>query len=114
MDSCIFCRIARKEVPSKTVYEDDQVLAFHDLDPKAPVHVLIIPKAHIASHNEVTEENSGVFAHIAARIPALAETLKVKASGYRVVVNCGSDGAQSVGHLHYHLLGGRKMGWPPG
>lgn len=112
MADCIFCKIAAGEIPSNKVYEDGQVLAFHDLDPQAPVHVLVIPKAHIASAAEITAENSGVVAHIFEVIAKLAGELGLE-KGFRVVNNCGEDGMQSVQHLHFHLLGKRKMGWPP-
>ncbi|MBM7581818.1 histidine triad (HIT) family protein [Caldicoprobacter guelmensis] len=114
MDDCIFCKIVSKQIPSRIVYEDDSILAFHDIDPKAPVHVLVIPKQHISSINEVTQENSQVIAHIFATMPRIAQQLGVKDSGYRVVVNCGKDAGQAVNHLHYHLLGGRSLTWPPG
>ncbi|MFU0799702.1 MAG: histidine triad nucleotide-binding protein [Xylanivirga thermophila] len=114
MDDCIFCKIANKEIPSKIVYEDDKVVAFNDIDPKAPVHVLIIPKEHIPSPNHINSGNSTVSAHIASIIPKLAKQFDIYDSGYRVVVNCGKDGGQTVGHLHYHLLGGRNLDWPPG
>lgn len=114
MDDCIFCKIVNRQIPSRIVYEDDSILAFHDIDPKAPVHVLVIPKQHISSINEVTQENSQVIAHIFATMPRIAQQLGVKDSGYRVVVNCGKDAGQAVNHLHYHLLGGRSLTWPPG
>ncbi|MDN5277123.1 MAG: histidine triad family protein [Clostridiales bacterium] len=114
MDDCIFCRIVDKQIPSRIVYEDDSILAFHDIDPKAPVHVLVIPKQHIPSINEVTQENSQVIAHIFATMPKIAQQLGIKDSGYRVVVNCGKDAGQAVNHLHYHVLGGRSLTWPPG
>lgn len=114
MDDCIFCKIVSRQIPSRIVYEDDSILAFHDIDPKAPVHVLVIPKQHISSINEVTQENSHVIAHIFATMPRIAQQLGVKDSGYRVVVNCGKDAGQAVNHLHYHLLGGRSLTWPPG
>ncbi|MCM8899833.1 histidine triad nucleotide-binding protein [Caldicoprobacter algeriensis] len=114
MDGCIFCKIVDKQIPSRIVYEDDSILAFHDIDPKAPVHVLVIPKQHITSINEVTQENSQVIAHIFATMPKIAQQLGIKDSGYRVVVNCGKDAGQAVNHLHYHVLGGRSLTWPPG
>jgi histidine triad (HIT) family protein len=114
MDDCIFCKIVNKQIPSRIVYEDDSILAFHDIDPKAPVHVLVIPKQHIPSINEVTQENSQVIAHIFATMPKIAQQLGIKDSGYRVVVNCGKDAGQAVNHLHYHVLGGRSLTWPPG
>ncbi|HIS68644.1 MAG TPA: histidine triad nucleotide-binding protein [Candidatus Gallacutalibacter stercoravium] len=113
MADCVFCKISAGEIPSKKVYEDDKVLAFYDLDPQAPVHVLIIPKEHIASADELTEENSGVVSHIFLVAARLAKELGLK-NGYRIVNNCGEDGGQTVKHLHFHLLGGRSMKWPPG
>lgn len=112
MADCIFCKIAAGEIPSKKVYEDEQVLAFYDLEPQAPVHVLVIPKAHIASAAEITPENSQEVAHIFEVIAGLARELGLE-NGFRVINNCGEDGMQSVRHLHFHLLGKRKMGWPP-
>ncbi len=112
MKDCIFCKIAAGEIPSRKVYEDETVLAFHDLEPQAPVHVLVIPKAHIASAQEITPENSGVVAHIFEVIAKLSGELGLE-KGFRVVNNCGPDGKQSVQHLHFHLLGGKQMGWPP-
>ena len=113
MSDCVFCKIAAGEIPSKKVYEDDQVLAFYDLDPQAPVHILIIPKEHIGSVAEITVENSAVVAHIfeVAAKPAKVNGLE---DGFRVVANTGKDGGQTVPHLHFHLLGGRPMKWPPG
>ena len=110
---CIFCKIANGTIPSTKVYEDELTLAFRDLDPQAPTHVLIIPKEHIASANEITEENAAVVAHIftVAKKIAAQEGLE---NGYRIVNNCGEDGGQTVKHLHFHLLGGRSMKWPPG
>lgn len=112
MADCIFCKIAAGEIPSTKVYEDEQVLAFRDLDPQAPTHVLLIPKEHIASAAEIDESNSGVVAKIfeAAAKVARQEGLD---NGFRIVNNCGKDGMQSVQHLHFHLLGGKQMGWPP-
>lgn len=110
---CIFCKIAAGIIPSNKVYEDDRVLAFYDLDPQAPVHVLIIPKTHITSAAEITAENSAVVAHIFEAAAKIAEKLELK-DGFRIVSNCGPAGGQSVPHLHFHLLGGRDMTWPPG
>lgn len=112
MEDCIFCKIAKGEIPSNKVYEDETVLAFYDLDPQAPVHVLLIPKVHIASAKEITPENSGVVARIFEVAAILAKELGLE-NGFRVVNNCGKDGMQSVQHLHFHLLGKRTMGWPP-
>lgn len=110
---CIFCKIATGEIPSNKAYEDDHVLAFYDLDPQAPVHILIIPKEHIGSAAEITEENSMIVAHIFEVAAKLAADLKLD-QGWRVVTNVGKDGGQSVPHMHFHLLGGRSMAWPPG
>ena len=112
MSDCVFCKIVSGEIPSAKVYEDDTVLAFKDLEPQAPVHVLIIPKEHIASAAEITPENSGVVAHIVEVAAKLSRELGLE-NGFRVVNNCGQDGMQSVRHLHFHMLGGKKMGWPP-
>lgn len=112
MSDCIFCKIANGEIPSNKVYEDSRVVAFHDLDPQAPVHVLLIPKEHIASALEITPENSAMVAHIFEVAAKLAGELGLE-NGFRIVNNCGKDGMQSVQHLHFHLLGKRQMGWPP-
>lgn len=105
---CVFCKITNGSIPSKKVYEDDKILAFYDLEPQAPVHVLIIPKEHIACANEITSENSAVVAYIFEKIPQIAKSLGLS-SGYRIVNNCGSDGGQTVFHMHFHLLGGKKL-----
>ena len=114
MEDCIFCKIINREIPSKIIYEDDKILAFKDIDSQAPVHVLVIPKQHIPSLNAIDESNIDIISHISMTIPKLARELEVHDSGYRVVVNCGKDGGQSVGHLHYHILGRRSLAWPPG
>lgn len=111
--NCIFCKIVDGSIPSKKAYEDEKVLAFYDLEPQAPVHVLIVPKQHIASVNDLNEENSAVVAHIFEVAAKIAQELGLK-NGYRIVTNCGEDAGQSVQHLHFHLLGGRSMAWPPG
>ncbi|CAB1245322.1 Uncharacterized HIT-like protein aq_141 [Ruminococcaceae bacterium BL-6] len=110
---CVFCKIAHGEIPSKKAYEDDQVFAFYDLDPQAPVHILIVPKEHIASTMDLTPENSAIVAHIFEVAVKLAKELHLE-KGFRVVNNCGEEGGQTVMHLHFHLLGGRSMKWPPG
>ena len=112
MNDCLFCKIAAGEIPSKKVYEDDQVYAFYDIAPQAPVHFLVIPKAHIASCGEITAENSAVVAHCFEVISRLARELDL--TSFRVVSNCGEQAGQSVFHLHFHVLGGRDMTWPPG
>ena len=110
---CIFCKIVAGEIPSKKAYEDDKVLAFYDLEPQAPVHILIIPKEHISSINEICSENSAIVGYIFEIASKLAKQLGL-VNGYRIVSNCGEDGGQTVKHLHFHLLGGRSMQWPPG
>ncbi len=110
---CVFCKIAKGEIPSKKAYEDDKVLAFYDLDPQAPVHILIIPKEHIQSVEDITPQNSAIVAHIFEVAAKLAKENNLT-DGFRVVSNVGRDGGQSVPHLHFHLLGGRSMKWPPG
>ena len=111
---CLFCKIINGDIPSDKVYEDELVCAFRDISPAAPVHVLIIPKAHISSANEITDENASVVSHIFCVAGKLAKQLGISENGYRIVNNCGKDGGQTVGHLHFHLLGGRNLGWPPG
>ena len=108
MSDCIFCNIIAGEIPSKIVYEDEEVIAFHDINPMAPVHVIVIPKAHIASMDEVTTDNSGYVKHIFEVIPKVAKALGL-VSGYRVISNCGKDAMQTVKHLHFHLLGGKEL-----
>jgi histidine triad (HIT) family protein len=113
MAKTIFKRIIDGEIPAKIIYQDDQCLAFHDVTPQAPTHVLVIPKKEIASLNELTDADAPLLGHIWTVIPKLARQLNL-ADGYRVVVNCGPHAGQSVDHLHFHILGGRPMSWPPG
>ncbi|MCH3971590.1 MAG: histidine triad nucleotide-binding protein [Oscillospiraceae bacterium] len=110
---CVFCKIASGEIPSTRVYEDDLCVAFKDLEPQAPVHLLIIPREHIASAAEITPANSAIVAHIFEVAAKLAKENHLD-GGWRIVSNVGEDGGQSVKHLHFHLLGGRAMAWPPG
>ena len=112
MSDCLFCKIAAGEIPSKKVYEDEQVFAFYDIDPQAPSHFLVIPKAHIASCGEITAENSAVVAHCFEVISAVTKELGLES--FRMVSNCGAQAGQTVGHLHFHVLSGRDMTWPPG
>ena len=114
MEGCIFCKIIKGEIPSKKVYEDDKVLAFYDISPEAPTHFLVIPKEHIVSANEIDEKNADVIAHIFLVINKIARELGIDKSGYRIVNNCGEDGGQTVGHIHFHVLAGRGLQWPPG
>lgn len=113
MSDCIFCMIVNREIPSKIAYEDDKILVFHDLEPQAPVHVLIIPKKHISSLNDVQAEDNELLSYIMFKVKDIASALGLD-NGYRLVNNCGEDGLQTVQHLHFHLLGKRKMSWPPG
>ncbi len=114
MEDCLFCKIINGEIPSKKVYEDDMTLAFYDIDPQAPEHIVIVPKAHIKSANEIDETNVKYVTHIWEKIPQIAKEHGFAENGYRVVNNCGADGGQSVPHLHFHLMGGRAFGWPAG
>ena len=108
MSDCLFCKIIDRQIPSTAVYEDELIYAFRDINPQAPCHVLVVPKAHIADCDDVTAENSAVIAHIFAVIPQIARQEGL-AKGYRVVSNCGDDAGQTVQHLHFHILGGKKL-----
>jgi histidine triad (HIT) family protein len=110
MDNCIFCKIIARQIPSSIVYENDKVLAFNDINPVAPVHVVIVPKTHIASVNELTAENAAVLGDIHLAAKEIASKLGIAGEGYRLINNCGANAGQTVFHLHYHLLGGRKLG----
>ena len=112
MSDCLFCKIAEGQIPSKKVYEDEVCYAFYDIDPQAPTHFLVIPKAHIGSVSEVDTGNSAVVAHIFEVIAKLAKEMGMES--YRVVSNIGEQAGQSVFHLHFHVLSGRDMTWPPG
>ena len=108
MSNCLFCKIIAGEIPSTKVYEDELVFAFRDINPQAPTHVLVVPKQHMEDVNDVTAENSAVVAHIFEVIPQIAQQEGL-ANGYRVVSNCGADAGQTVQHLHFHILGGKKL-----
>lgn len=110
MEDCIFCKIIRKEIPSEIVYEDDEIIAFKDINPAAPIHILVIPKKHIPSLAKLEKEDELLVGKIYTVINKVAEAQGVKEKGFRVVVNCGEDGGQVVGHLHFHLLAGTKLG----
>jgi len=112
--SCIFCRIANKEVPAKIVYEDDKVLAFHDINPQAPYHILVIPKKHYATLLDLTEEDKDLIGHIYLVINKIAKDLGFAERGFRVVINCKEEAGQTIFHIHFHVLAGRPMDWPPG
>lgn len=110
---CIFCKIVAGEIPSTKVYENDDVLAFRDIDPKAPFHAIIIPKQHIASAAEITADNSALIAKVFEAAAVIAKEQKLD-GGFRIVNNCGEAGGQTVGHIHFHMLAGRLLAWPPG
>jgi histidine triad (HIT) family protein len=114
MSKTIFQKIADREIPSDIIYEDDKCVAFRDVSPKAPTHVLVIPREPIPSLEQLTTEHEALLGHMWMVIPKVARELGVAEGGYRVVVNCGKDGGQSVDHLHFHILGGRQLDWPPG
>ena len=114
MEDCLFCKIAKGEIPSKKVYEDDKVYAFYDINPEAPTHFLVIPKEHIESANDLNDNNIDIVSHIFKVINKLVVELKIANTGYRIVNNCGEDGGQTVKHLHFHVIGGRSLNWPPG
>jgi histidine triad (HIT) family protein len=113
-DRCLFCRIAKGEIPARKVYEDDDVYAFHDINPQAPTHVLVIPRKHIPSLDDIDAVDAPVVGTVVARAAQLARDLQLNAEGYRVVLNTGAAAGQTVFHIHAHLLGGRNFGWPPG
>lgn len=115
MSDCIFCKISNKEISSNFIYEDEFVVAFHDLNPQAPHHILIVPKKHIKNIFEFQDEDKNLAAHIFVDVvKKISKKIGVDESGFRLVINTGDDGGQTVGHVHVHLLGGRKMTWPPG
>ncbi len=112
MEDCIFCKIAAGEIPSKKIHEDERVLVFYDIDPQAPTHFLVIPKEHIKGAGEITPENSDIVAYIFEVIARIAKDFGLES--FRVVTNYGVEAGQSVPHLHFHVLAGRELGWPPG
>jgi histidine triad (HIT) family protein len=114
VNDCLFCRIVAGTIPSDTVYRDSLVMAFRDIQPQAPVHVLLIPNQHVASTNDLSEDHGEVMGHLMRVTQVVAREQGIAESGYRLVVNTGADAMQSVAHLHVHILGGRHLGWPPG
>ncbi len=114
MEDCLFCKIASKEIPATIVYEDDQILAFKDINPQAPVHILIIPKKHIAGVTSLEEEDKELIGRIHLLASKIARDYSVFQCGFRLVLNSGPDAGQAVAHLHFHFLGGRTLKWPPG
>ena len=113
MSDCLFCKLIEGELPTNKVYEDDKIFCFHDVDPQAPVHVLIIPKKHIDSLDTLQEEDAELISYLMLKVKDIAADLGLE-NGYRLVNNCGEDGLRTVKHLHFHLLGRRRMKWPPG
>ena len=113
-DDCLFCRIVRRDIPASIVYEDDRVLAFNDINPQGPTHVLVIPKMHVESLNDVRPEHDALVGEMARRAAAIAAERGIAAGGYRTVFNTNRDAGQTVFHLHLHLIGGRSLAWPPG
>jgi len=114
VDNCLFCRIVAGTIPSTVVYRDEQVTAFQDIQPQAPVHVLIVPNIHVASTNDLTDEHDAVIGYLMRITQVVAREQGIAEGGYRLIVNTGRDAQQSVAHLHVHVLGGRGLGWPPG
>lgn len=114
MQNCLFCKIAKREIPSTVVFEDERVLAFEDINPQAPVHVLVIPKKHIATTNDITAEDESLTGHLITVAARVAREKGIDQSGFRSVLNCNAHGGQEVYHIHVHVLGGRQMSWPPG
>lgn len=112
--TCLFCKIASQEIPTKLIYEDDDIVAFNDIAPQAPHHVLIIPRKHIATANDITEMDTHLLGSMVQVAKKIANSLNIADSGYRFLMNCNQHGGQAVYHIHLHLLGGRQMGWPPG
>lgn len=110
MDDCIFCKIIKGEIPSEKVYEDEEILAFKDINPATPIHVLVIPKKHISTLMEIAQEDSELVAKIMQAIQKVAKQLGIDKSGFRLIANCGPDSGQEVMHIHFHLLAGKKMG----
>ena len=114
MSDCLFCKIIRREIPASIVYEDDRVLAFNDINPQGPTHVLVVPKEHIASLNELTSENDAIVGELVRRAAAIAKERGISTGGYRTLFNTNRDAGQTVFHIHLHLIGGRALHWPPG
>ncbi len=114
MENCIFCRIVKREIPATIVYEDDFSIAFTDIKPQAPTHVLVIPKKHIRTVVEAEEEDKSLLGHLIYVATKIANKEDISQKGFRIVINCGLESGQTVWHVHIHLLGGRRMTWPPG
>ena len=112
--SCLFCRIVAGEIPAKRIYEDQDLVAFEDINPQAPMHVLIVPRQHVPTLNDLDADTDSLVGSIVRRAAAIAKERGYEASGYRTVFNCNADAGQTVFHIHLHVLGGRRLGWPPG
>ena len=114
MSSCLFCKIINRDIPASIVYEDDRVLAFNDINPQGPIHVLVVPKRHIASLNELSAGDDQIVGEVVRRAAAIAKEHGISTGGFRAVFNTNSDAGQTVFHIHLHLIGGRTLAWPPG
>ena len=114
MPDCLFCRVAAGEIPASIVYEDTRLIAFRDINPQAPTHILVIPRQHIASLNDLGPEDDALVGEMTRRAAAIAKEAGLAERGYRVLFNCNADAGQTVFHIHMHLVGGRRLGWPPG
>lgn len=114
MEGCIFCKIANREIPAKLVFEDEQIIAFEDINPQAPIHILLIPKEHFSSLKEIPEEKKELLSLLLLKARQIAHDKGMAEKGYRIVLNTGKDSGQEVFHIHFHLIGGRRMNWPPG
>lgn len=114
MSNCLFCKIIAREIPGSIVYEDDRIFAFNDVNPQAPTHVLVVPKMHIATLNDLTADDDGLVGELVRRATAIAKERGIDVTGYRAVFNTNREAGQSVFHIHLHLIGGRTMHWPPG
>jgi histidine triad (HIT) family protein len=114
MESCLFCKIINKEIPASMVFEDEKMIAFNDINPQAPIHILLIPREHFSSLNEIPEEKKNILSHLLLKARQIAQEKEIAEKGYRIVLNTARDSGQEVFHIHLHLLGGRRMQWPPG
>lgn len=114
MEDCIFCKIINKKIPASIIFEDEKMIAFDDINPQAPIHVLLIPKEHFPSLNEIPEEKKGLLSELLFKARQIAQEKGIAQSGYRIVLNTARDSGQEVFHIHFHILGGRQMQWPPG
>lgn len=114
MSDCLFCKIITGEIPTEIIYQDNEIIAFNDIEPQAPTHILVIPKQHISTINDIKSEEAALIGKLYLTVQQLAKEHNINEPGYRTVMNCNSDGGQAVYHIHLHLLGGRKLKWPPG